>query len=72
MLPNRVGVPKMMASASARSATVATGTSAKAFCASVAPCLASTSGDKVSGTRLTTTSAPATSRAPSATACAIR
>jgi hypothetical protein len=72
MLPKRVGVPKTIASASLRSATVATGTSTKAFCASTAPMAASTSGGKVSGTRFKTTSTPATSRAPPAMAWAMR
>jgi hypothetical protein len=67
MLPKRVGVPKMTASYSASSSIFATG----AFWSSLKPDLRATSSGTLSGTRLTTASAPP-SRAPAATSSAIR
>lgn len=66
MLPKRVGVPMMIASYSASSATVAT----DADWSILYPDLFATASGTSSGTRLIVTSAPA-SRAPSATASAI-
>ena len=64
MLPKRVGVPKMIASASASCSGSATGTWANACRAAFAPLFSSASSGTSSATWNSVTSAPATCRGP--------
>ena len=71
MLPKRVGVPKMIASACARSSMVQTGTAACSRCAFVAPSSRAPARAASRGRGAARPRRPSTSRTPSATACAM-